>query len=210
MLNFAAIISCNSFTPVRIHRALWGLIALAVVLPAVHAQPSFGSPLSAISVKETAGGFRAAIASETLEVTVCTHSMIHVTATPEGEPDTSPKPWMLPASQSCPGAEFQYANDGKMASLTTTALRVAFSLRPGSFTFLKADGSGSETTSSWTSNCGNSWSRATSAQLCAVRASIMPCLCRMRTGEFPRSSWRCFCPRAPASSKCFLRYQTRS
>ena len=47
---------------------------------------------------------------------------------------------MLPASESCPGALFRFAQDGDSASITTSRLKAAFSLARGNLTFPTADG----------------------------------------------------------------------
>ena len=93
-----------------------------------------------IAVRQTASGLHATVGRETVDLTVCSDSVIHVVTTPDGVPDTSPRPWMLKSSVSCPGAKFQYANDGKTASLTTSAIRVRFSLNAGNVVFEQADG----------------------------------------------------------------------
>jgi alpha-D-xyloside xylohydrolase len=64
-----------------------------------------------------------------------------VVTTPEGLPDASPKPWMLPPAQSCPGADFHYAEDKKQVTLATAKLKVEFSLERGHVIFEEADGS---------------------------------------------------------------------
>jgi len=45
--------------------------------------------------------------------------VIHVVATPEPSTPASPRPWMLDAQQSCPGAPFTFAQDAKAATLKT-------------------------------------------------------------------------------------------
>jgi alpha-D-xyloside xylohydrolase len=95
----------------------------------------------AISVEQTAQGFRATIGSETLHVTVCGDDVIHVVAGP-GDPSASSavEPWMLDASKSCPGAHFQFAQDQREASLTTAALKVEFSLKNGNLGYRDIEG----------------------------------------------------------------------
>lgn len=94
-----------------------------------------------IAVNQTTTGLHATVGPETVDLTVCSDSVIHVVTTPDGAPDTSPKPWMLLPAESCPGAKFQYAKDGRSASLTTSAIRVQFSLQNGNVVFRQADGS---------------------------------------------------------------------
>ncbi len=94
-----------------------------------------------IQAAQSTHGIRATVGRESVDITVCADSVIHVVSTPLGVPDTSPKPWMLPPEQSCPGAEFQFAQDKEHASLTTAKLRVEFSLTRGNVIFEQPDGS---------------------------------------------------------------------
>ncbi|HEY3625416.1 MAG TPA: TIM-barrel domain-containing protein [Terracidiphilus sp.] len=74
-------------------------------------------------------------------MTVCTDSVIHVVAGPADAPSTAAdQPWMLSASESCPGAPFKFTQDSGTASITTARLKVAFSLERGNFTYQTADG----------------------------------------------------------------------
>ena len=93
-------------------------------------------PQPQITVTGTAGGLSAIIGSESLHATVCSDTVIHIVAGP-GEPSSaSPEqPWMLPASDACPGAKFEFTNDGKSAILTTASVKVAFSLDRGNLTY---------------------------------------------------------------------------
>ena len=75
-------------------------------------------------VEQTSHGIRATAGNEVLEVTVCTDSVIHVVATPEPSAPASPRPWMLDAQQSCPGAPFTFTQDAKAASMKTAQLEV--------------------------------------------------------------------------------------
>jgi alpha-D-xyloside xylohydrolase len=94
-----------------------------------------------ISIVQTAQGFTAKIGDESLRVTVCDDDVIHLVAGPGDPAASSPvQPWMLDASKSCPGAKFQFAQDDKNASLTTTALKVEFSLKNGNLTYKDSQG----------------------------------------------------------------------
>ena len=86
-------------------------------------------------VEKTDHGIRATAGSEVLEVTVCSDSVIHVVATPEPSTSASPRPWMLDAQQSCPGAPFTFAQDAKAASLKTAQLEVVVNIERGNLTF---------------------------------------------------------------------------
>lgn len=98
-------------------------------------------PLPPVTAAQSAHGLHATVGHESVVITVCADSVIHVVTTPDGVPDTSPKPWMLPLAQSCPGAEFRYAEDKKGATLTTAKLKVEFSLKWGNVVFEQGDGS---------------------------------------------------------------------
>ena len=91
-------------------------------------------------VAQTSHGIRATAGSEVLEVTVCSDSVIHVVATPEPSAPASPRPWMLDAQQSCPGAPFTFAQDAKTASMKTAQLEVIFNIERGNLTFRTTGG----------------------------------------------------------------------
>ena len=91
-------------------------------------------------VEQTSHGIRATAGSEVLEVTVCSGSVIHVVATPEPTAPASPRPWMLDAQQSCPGAPFTFAQDAKAASLKTAQLEVIVNIERGNLSFRTISG----------------------------------------------------------------------
>ncbi len=91
-------------------------------------------------VEQTSHGIRATAGREVLEVTVCTDSVIHVVATPEPSAPASPRPWMLDAQQSCPGAPFTFAQDAKAASMKTAQLEVIVNIERGNLSFRTAGG----------------------------------------------------------------------
>jgi alpha-D-xyloside xylohydrolase len=103
---------------------------------------------SPMQVEKTATGFTAKNDTETLDVTVCGASLIHVQARPLSAPEPhEAQPWMLPAAQACPGAAFDFAADAGQpgaagaaasagyATLTTADLVVSLSLHNGNLTF---------------------------------------------------------------------------
>jgi alpha-D-xyloside xylohydrolase len=102
---------------------------------------SDGRGLPAITAEQTEWGFAAKIGGESLHITVCGDDVIHVVAGP-GDPATSSpvQPWMLAASEACPGAKFHFTQDGKSASLTTAALKVEFSLKGGNLAYSDIQG----------------------------------------------------------------------
>src|ERR1700685_3073726 len=66
-------------------------------------KPELSAPPAAV-VNQDSMGFRAEIGSETVQVMVCTETVIHVVAYPSGAPaqGASPQqPWMLDRSKTC-------------------------------------------------------------------------------------------------------------
>jgi alpha-D-xyloside xylohydrolase len=93
-------------------------------------------PLPPITVSRAGDGLTARIGDESLHVSVCSASVIHVVASPRPL-DTlkSPQPWMLDPKQSCPGASFQFTETSETATLTTAILKVEFSLVRGNLKY---------------------------------------------------------------------------
>ena len=91
-------------------------------------------------VEQTDRGLRATAGVEALEVTVCGDSVIHVVATPDHSAPASPRPWMLDAQQSCPGAPFTYSQDAKSARIRTSQLDVSISIERGNLSFSSVSG----------------------------------------------------------------------
>jgi alpha-D-xyloside xylohydrolase len=98
-------------------------------------------PLPNIAVTQTTQGLAATVGGESLHVTVCGDFVIHVVASPVDASAASPhQPWMLAPSESCPGAAFHFARSGDVATLSTAALKVVFSMTRGNITFGTNDG----------------------------------------------------------------------
>ncbi len=115
------------------------LVGALVAVPQMSAQLTPGQPV--ISVAQSEDGFRASIGEEHLAVSVCGDSVIHVVAAPASTTvNSDPKPWMLDAQQSCPGATFQFARTQDEVTLTTSQLKVAFSLKRGNLTYSRSSG----------------------------------------------------------------------
>jgi alpha-D-xyloside xylohydrolase len=96
---------------------------------------------AAMQVQQSPTGLTAHNDYETLEVTVCGDSIVHVAARPAGAPvSAASRPWMLDKAQSCPGAAFQFAQSGGTATLTTAGLVVSLAERDGNLTFTTLDG----------------------------------------------------------------------
>ena len=94
-------------------------------------------PTPVIAVHSNSTGFTATVNSESLSLTVCGDSVLHVVATPTSAPSQARHPWIL--SDSCPGAPFTFKKDADNAYLTTAALKLTFSLHSGNFTYATAD-----------------------------------------------------------------------
>ncbi|MGA8036825.1 MAG: TIM-barrel domain-containing protein [Candidatus Acidiferrales bacterium] len=114
------------------------LIATSCVRAQMPGQQAPGPPPSRF--EKTAHGLRATAGAEILEVTVCTESVIHVVATIEPSASPSPRPWMLAAAESCPGAPFSFSEDEKAARLTTGKLDLVVRRDRGNVSFRSATG----------------------------------------------------------------------
>ena len=109
----------------------------------LHAQmPGQKMPgLAPVEVQKTSHGILATAGEETLDVTVCAESVIHVVARPErSATGDAPRPWMLEPQQSCAGAPFGVTQDAHSISLKTSKLEVTLSLERGNLTFRTLDG----------------------------------------------------------------------
>ncbi len=96
--------------------------------------------LAPVAARQSEHGFHATVGAEGLDVTVCGDSVIHVLAKPDAAALTGLKPWMLDASQACPGAPFEFAQDAKSATLKTDKLEVNLDLERGNLSFHATNG----------------------------------------------------------------------
>ena len=96
--------------------------------------------LQPIAAEQSEHGIRATMGSEVLDIVVCSDSVIHVIAKADAAVEPGQKPWMLDASQSCPGVPFQFAQNAKSDTLKTKQLEVTFSLGRGNVSFRTAGG----------------------------------------------------------------------
>jgi alpha-D-xyloside xylohydrolase len=96
--------------------------------------------LEPTAVEQSPHGMRATVGSETLEISVCNGSAIHVLARPNRTAQPGPQPWMLDASQSCAGAPFQFTQNDKSATVKTDKIEVSFGLERGNLTFRTVNG----------------------------------------------------------------------
>ena len=117
-------------------RTLLIVLCCVLQLPLMAIAQLGGEPPSpAISVTEVKGGLTAKIGDETLHLTVCNDSVIHVVSGPAVSPPPSSQPWMLPPEESCPRGRFVYTKDAENATLATSSLKVTFSLKRGNITY---------------------------------------------------------------------------
>ena len=114
------------------------LAASAMLTAQMPGQKAPGPPPA--RVEQTSHGIRATAGSEILEVAVCSDSVIHVVATLEPSAPVAPRPWMLDAQQSCPGAPFTFTQDAKAANMKTAHLEVTVNVERGNLTFRTAGG----------------------------------------------------------------------
>lgn len=109
------------------------------VLPMLFFTFALGLPLPAITIERDAAGITMRNGEETVHVAVCGPSILHVVAGPGNPRGASPdEPWLL---ERCRPASFEFAQDAKTATLSTSALRVLFNLKDGRLTFENASGS---------------------------------------------------------------------
>ena len=126
---------------------LLGFTGLIVAFPfpliAQVASKPAASALPAAVAHQDSTGFRTETGSETVQVMVCSETVIHVVAYPTVAPaqGASPQqPWMLDRSKACPGAKFTFAQNDDGASLATAQVDVRMQASGGSLIFSTADG----------------------------------------------------------------------
>ena len=97
--------------------------------------------LPPVVVTRTSDGLTAKIGDETLQVSVCSASVIHVVATPKPpESIHHDQAWILDPKQSCSGAQFQFSQSDDAAVLTTATLKVELSLKRGNLKYSSISG----------------------------------------------------------------------
>jgi alpha-D-xyloside xylohydrolase len=97
-----------------------------------------GTP--AVTVTKTERGMDAAIGKETLQVVVCSNSIVHVVTRPDGGTVEHPQPWLLPANEACKGAPFEFTQNAKSAEVKTATIAVSLSLDHDNLTYTTLDG----------------------------------------------------------------------
>jgi Alpha-glucosidases, family 31 of glycosyl hydrolases len=81
-----------------------------------------------MQVEKSADGFVARNDYETLKVTVCSETLIHVVGRPVmAQGASSERPWMLSQKQVCPGASFEFTQSGDKSTLATSMVDVTLS-----------------------------------------------------------------------------------
>ena len=124
--SFVGLVSCLSFSAVPVSGQL---------IPAEAHRPS------AMLVAESPEGFTARDDFEELSVTVCSESIIHVTARPiKAMSRPEDQPWMLSPTEACPGAAFQFSESKGVATLTTSRLAVSLPEHDGNLSFKTLQG----------------------------------------------------------------------
>ncbi len=111
-------------------------IRLKFVLPLLCL--ALASRLTAVTIERDVAGVTMRNAGETVSVSVCGASVLHVVAGP-GSPRGASRnePWFV---ERCKPAAFDFARDEKTATLSTPMLRVVFNLNDGRLTFEDAAG----------------------------------------------------------------------
>jgi len=110
--------------------------------PVLAQMPGQSTPQEpSVVVTQSEQGLQATLGDEQLAITVCGDSVIHVVGSPSALiKNDSPKPWMLDAKESCPGAKFEFEKTTAAATLITAKLRIALSLVHGNIAFSGAGG----------------------------------------------------------------------
>ena len=95
-------------------------------------------PLAGATIERDTAGVTMRSGGETVRVSVCGPSVVHVVAGPGNPKAASPEePWLV---KRCEPEPFEFAHDEKNAILSTPALRVLFNLEDGRLTFQDAAG----------------------------------------------------------------------
>jgi alpha-D-xyloside xylohydrolase len=100
---------------------------------------------AAVTVERQANGVVVHNGEETLHLTVCGSSAIHVVSGPGNPAAASPQqPWIV---NPCQPAPFEFTQDEKQATLSTSAMKVTIHLRGGNLVF--QDATGKELLAEW-------------------------------------------------------------
>ncbi|MFY9855603.1 MAG: TIM-barrel domain-containing protein [Terracidiphilus sp.] len=112
------------------------LIALALL--AALGTPCVFAASTAIQVERQATGVAVRNGAETLHLTVCSPTEIHIVAGPGDPAAASPQqPWIV---SPCQPGQFEFSQDEKEATLSTSVLKVTIGLAEGNLVFKDAAG----------------------------------------------------------------------
>jgi hypothetical protein len=86
-------------------------------------------PLPPVKYAQSQDGITATVGKENLHISVCRPGVVHFVAAPDPLNRVKPnQPWMLDATDSCPGAKFELTQGTDTVLLTTDVLKVELSL----------------------------------------------------------------------------------
>ena len=111
------------------------LAAACVSAPSVFAQNTAVAPQVSIARHGNTVEVRG---SDVLRLAVCSDSVLHVVASPDGSPTQASvhQPWLADADHACPGADFQFTQDADGATVRTAKVEVRISKKFGNLTFV--------------------------------------------------------------------------
>src|SRR5579862_6280376 len=131
---------CNVANSVFMRLSLLSLtvsLSAAVLFTAqISAQDAADPQPGAMRIEKSSTGLIAHNDYETLELTVCGDTLIHVVARPQGaSAESASRPWMLDSAQSCPGSQFQFSESGDTSTISTAKLTVTLSASRAQLSF---------------------------------------------------------------------------
>src|SRR5690349_7522016 len=112
---------------------IFALLFILHAAQALRAQLGDVPPHPPVIASPTNDGMTASVGDESLHLSVCRASVIHVVATiaPSRKQNQL---WILDSKESCPGGKFQFTQNTDAAVLTTESLKIEFSLKRGNVT----------------------------------------------------------------------------
>lgn len=120
----------------KLNRVSWPALLLAAATAATCAYAA--DEPTAVSVQKEASGLAMHHGDETLHVSVCGPTVLHVVAGPGDPKGASPfTPWLL---HPCQPGQFDFSQDEKNATLSTSAVKLMVNLKNGLLTFHDAKG----------------------------------------------------------------------
>lgn len=111
----------------RVKRVSW--LACFIAMAGVSVPFVFAADEPAITVQKDASGLVMHKGDETLRVTVCSPTVLHVVASPTDAKSASPfMPWFV---KPCEASAFDFTQNEKEATLTTSAIKLSISMKNG-------------------------------------------------------------------------------